>query len=116
MATACAICGSDRIEPLIARRDTPVFQNAVYADAAAAKAAPRGDLDFRRCQACGFVWDAAFSSDRLAYSPAYENRQSLSPAFDAHLKRRGAAPPPPLGASRRGRRPPGGRWRARWRG
>jgi SAM-dependent methyltransferase len=91
MATACAICGSDRIEPLIARRDTPVFQNAVYADAAAAKAAPRGDLDFRRCQACGFVWNAAFSSDRLAYSPAYENRQSLSPAFDAHLKRRATA-------------------------
>ncbi|HEY3887222.1 MAG TPA: class I SAM-dependent methyltransferase [Caulobacteraceae bacterium] len=91
MATACAICGSDRIEPLIARRDTPVFQNAVYADAATATAAPRGDLDYRRCQACGFVWNAAFSSDRLAYSPAYENRQSLSPAFDVHLKRRAAA-------------------------
>ncbi len=91
MAGACAICGSDRIEPLIARRGTPVFQNAVYADAAAARAVPRGDLDFRRCRACGFVWNAAFSSDRLAYSPAYENRQSLSPAFDAHLKRRAAA-------------------------
>jgi SAM-dependent methyltransferase len=91
MAIACAICGSDRIEPLIARPDTPVFQNAVYADAAAAKAAARGDLDFRRCQACGFVWNAAFSSDRVTYAPGYENRQSLSPAFDIYLHQRAAA-------------------------
>ena len=34
MAAVCAICGSDRSEPLIARRNTPVFQNAVYPDAA----------------------------------------------------------------------------------
>ncbi len=91
MTAACAICGSDRIEPLISRPDTPVFQNAVYPDAAAARAAARGDLDFRRCRACGFVWNAAFSSARLAYGPAYENRQSLSPAFHAHLGRRAAA-------------------------
>jgi SAM-dependent methyltransferase len=91
MAVACAICGSGRIEPLISRRDTPLFQNAVYADAAAAKAAARGDLDYQRCQACGFVWNAAFSSDRLTYAPGYENRQSLSPAFHIYLQRRAAA-------------------------
>jgi SAM-dependent methyltransferase len=88
---ACAICGSDRTRALIARRDTPVFQNAVYPAPASAKAAARGDLDFQRCEACGFVWNAAFSADRLEYGPAYENRQSLSPAFDAHLKARAAA-------------------------
>jgi len=91
VADACALCGSDRTTALIARRGTPVFQNAVYPDAAAARAATRGDLDFRRCTACGFVWNAAFSPDRLEYGPAYENRQSLSPAFDAHLKTRAAA-------------------------
>jgi SAM-dependent methyltransferase len=91
VADACALCGSDRIEPLIARRDTPVFQNAVYPDAMTARAAARGDLDFRRCQACGFVWNAAFSSGQLEYGPDYENRQSLSPAFDAHLRARAAA-------------------------
>jgi SAM-dependent methyltransferase len=91
VAVACAICGSDRIEPLIARRNTPVFQNAVYPDAAAARAAARGDLDFQRCEACGFVWNAAFFPGRLEYGPAYENRQSLSPAFDVHLKTRAAA-------------------------
>jgi SAM-dependent methyltransferase len=91
MPSACGICGSDRIEPLIARADTPVFQNAVYADVATAKAAARGDLDFRRCQACGFVWNAAFSSDRLTYAPGYENRQSLSPVFDVYLHQRAAA-------------------------
>ena len=68
-----------------------MFQNAVYPDAATARAAARGDLDFRRCQACGFVWNAAFASGRLEYGPDYENRQSLSPAFDAHLRTRAAA-------------------------
>jgi SAM-dependent methyltransferase len=91
MTAACAICGSEKLAPLIARRDTPVFQNAVYADAAAANGVARGDLEFRRCDACGFVWNAAFASEKLAYSPAYENRQTLSPAFHAHLQRRAAA-------------------------
>jgi SAM-dependent methyltransferase len=91
MSGGCAICGSDHIEPLISRRDTPVFQNAGYADAAEARAVTRGDLDFRRCQACGFVWNAAFASERVAYGPAYENRQSLSPAFDVYLQKRAAA-------------------------
>ena len=91
MSAACAICGSERTGTLIARRGTPVFQNAVYPDAEAARTAARGDLDFQRCAACGFVWNAAFSPDRLEYGPAYENRQSLSPAFDAHLKTRAAA-------------------------
>jgi len=91
MTGACAICGSDRIEPLIARRDTPVFQNAVYADAAAARAVARGDLDFRRCQACGFVWNAAFSSERIVYGETYENSQSGSAAFRAHMAGRAAA-------------------------
>ena len=89
MAGACAICGSDRTEPLIARRQTPVFQNAVYPDAASAKAAARGDLDFWRCGACGFVWNAAFSN--APYGPTYENRQSLSAAFKVHLETRAAA-------------------------
>jgi len=91
VSAACAICGSERTGTLIARRGTPVFQNAVYPDAEAARTAARGDLDFQRCAACGFVWNAAFSPDWLEYGPAYENRQSLSPAFDAHLKTRAAA-------------------------
>ena len=91
MAAACAICGSDRLEPLISRQDTPVFQNAVYPEAAAAKAAARGDLDFRRCLACGFVWNAAFSSARIVYGEAYENSQSGSSAFRAHMTSRAMA-------------------------
>jgi SAM-dependent methyltransferase len=91
MVAACAVCGSGRIEPLIARNNTPVLQNAVYPDAAAARAADRGDLNFRRCEACGFVWNAAFSSAKLTYDPTYENSQAFSPAFRAHLEGRAAA-------------------------
>jgi SAM-dependent methyltransferase len=89
MAGACAICGSDRVELLISSRQAPVFQNAVYPDVVSARAAQRGDLDFRRCTACGFVWNAEFSG--APYGPGYENRQSLSPAFRTHLDARAAA-------------------------
>jgi len=91
MADACTICGSAATAPFLSRTATPVLQNAVYADAESARAAARGDLDFRRCRACGFIWNAAFSSERLTYAPGYENRQSLSPAFQAHLAARAQA-------------------------
>jgi SAM-dependent methyltransferase len=91
MAGACAICGSAAIEPFLAREATPVLQNAVYPDTAAAKAVVRGDLDFWRCGACGFMWNAGFSDERLSYAPGYENRQSLSPAFQGHMATRAKA-------------------------
>jgi hypothetical protein len=87
----CPICASTRSEPLLERRGVPVWQNAVYPDAEAARAAVLGDLDFQRCAACGFAWNAVFEAGRLDYAPAYENRQSLSPAFQAHLRARAEA-------------------------
>ena len=90
-AAACPICASVRCEPLLERRGVPVWQNAVYPDVETSRAAVLGDLDFQRCTACGFVWNAAFEAGRLDYAPAYENRQSLSPAFQAHLRARAKA-------------------------
>jgi len=87
----CAICGHPDSEAIVARRATPVLQNAVFADEASARAVARGDLDFRRCLGCGFVWNAAFDAARMDYAPGYENRQSLSPAFAAHLAQRADA-------------------------
>jgi SAM-dependent methyltransferase len=91
MAAACLICGHDRSDPLVERSAIPVFQNAVYADPAAARGAMLGDLAFRRCAACGFARNTAFAPERLTYGPGYENSQSLSPAFQAHLRERAQA-------------------------
>jgi SAM-dependent methyltransferase len=91
MSGLCTICLGSTIVPVLARRNAPVFQNVVYDDVDAARAAPCGDLDFRRCRSCGFVWNAAFDANLVAYGPGYENRQSLSPSFRAHMASRAKA-------------------------
>ena len=62
--------------------------NRLYATAADARAAPRGPLALLRCRACGFVWNAAFSAKFIAYDEAYENDQSHSRVFHAHIEER----------------------------
>jgi hypothetical protein len=86
----CPVCGGQG-RSILARPATPVLQNAVYATVGEARAAAVGDLSFQRCQACGFVWNAAFSPERIVYGPEYENNQGLSPAFQQHLTDRAGA-------------------------
>lgn len=54
-------------------------------DAAAARAATRGDLELRACPTCGFLWNAAFCPGLLSYGPDYENTQTASPSFDSYV-------------------------------
>jgi SAM-dependent methyltransferase len=83
--TACPLCGSDATRPFLTRRDVPVHQNLLMTDADAARATTRGDLELRSCPACGFVWNAAFRAELLAYGEDYENTQTASPAFDRYV-------------------------------
>jgi len=53
--------------------------------AAEARTAPRGDLNMAVCKVCGFVYNATFDLARLDYGAAYDNTQSHSPAFRAHM-------------------------------
>ncbi|MFC7334992.1 class I SAM-dependent methyltransferase [Rhodocista pekingensis] len=81
----CPICDSASVRDLHARRDFPVFQNVAYASAAAAQAAPTGQLRLFRCDACGFVWNAAFDPALTAYDGSYENCQTHSAVFGRHV-------------------------------
>jgi SAM-dependent methyltransferase len=63
----------------------PVHQNLLIADAAAARAATRGDLELRTCPTCGFLWNAAFRAELLSYGSDYENTQTASPSFDRYV-------------------------------
>lgn len=81
----CPVCSSDRSVALVRRRQTPIFQNAVLPTPERARAAATGDLEFRRCSDCGFVWNAAFDSGLIRYSDGYDNSQVHSAAFIAHL-------------------------------
>src|ERR1700744_3500924 len=91
MSHTCPVCAAEGGARLVERASTPVLQNAVYPDAATARAAAVGDLAFRRCEACGFVWDAALVPERLVYGPGYETPQSHSAPFQHHLASRAAA-------------------------
>jgi hypothetical protein len=57
----------------------------VWPDRASARAAPAGELDFELCAACGFAWNRAFDPDQMIYDQSYNNDQTRSPRFRAHV-------------------------------
>ncbi len=81
----CPLCGGTDLVDGLARAGVPVFQNALYPTASAARAAQTGDLAIRACRRCGFVFNAAFNPELVAYGADYENDQTVSPAFAAHV-------------------------------
>jgi hypothetical protein len=64
--------------------------NRVYPTPQAARAAALGPFDFWACSACGFGWNRAFDPDLIVYDEDYENDQTHSPAFLAHVRERAA--------------------------
>lgn len=82
---ACPLCGSDDLFAFLERRGVPVHQNLPLSTRVAALATPRGDLRLVCCRRCGFVANAAFRAELLNYGEQYENDQTWSPRFDAHV-------------------------------
>lgn len=81
----CPICRSTRRITLDRRSRIPVLMHNLFDDRDSARGCPVGDVDLVRCLECGFAWNAAFDSDRMVYGPDYDNCQSHSPAFRAHV-------------------------------
>src|ERR1700733_11505796 len=82
---ACPLCSSGDLVGFLERRGVPVHQNLPLPTRAAALAAPRGDLRLVCCRRCGFVANTAFRPELLEYGEYYENDQTWSPRFDAHV-------------------------------
>lgn len=85
MRDTCPVCESRRHVACIDRDPVPVFQNALYANATKARAATTGRLAIHFCRDCGFGFNAAFEPRLVAYGPNYENDQTLSRVFSAHV-------------------------------
>jgi SAM-dependent methyltransferase len=81
----CPVCGSDSPSVFLSRPGVPVHQHLIFDDAAAARAAARGDLTLACCGACGFVFNAAFDVSKLQYGAGYDNSQDHSIAFQQHV-------------------------------
>jgi ribosomal protein L40E len=88
MTNTCPICQSADSFALGARADVPILQNRLYRSAAEARCAARGPLDMAGCRRCGFVWNRAFDAALINYDGDYDNDQTHSPAFTAHVEAR----------------------------
>lgn len=84
--TRCPVCGTVSPGAFLVRDPVAVHQNLLVDSPDAARALNRGRLEMHACRACGFVFNAAFDGALLTYGAAYENTQSYSPAFEAHVE------------------------------
>ena len=83
--SGCPVCGG-AAAPFLLRRNVPVHQNLIVRDEVAARALGRGTLHLHACEACGFVFNAAFDGTLLSYGASYDNTQSHSPAFEVYVE------------------------------
>ena len=82
-AGRCPVCGSGGAEVFLQWRGLPAFQNVVFATADSARAIARGDVVLACCSHCAFIFNLAYRP--LEYARGYDNQQSESPRFRAHL-------------------------------
>jgi SAM-dependent methyltransferase len=81
----CPGCGENELTAPLCLPRQPVVLNYRFKDAAAAARIRRRDMTLRQCRQCGLIFNATFDIDAIPYDENYENRQSFSPAFQAHL-------------------------------
>lgn len=72
-------------EELLRLAGLPVYQNKMFATAAAATDCPRGDLLLVQNGRTGLVYNASFDQNLIAYDDSYQNEQGFSHAFRSHL-------------------------------
>lgn len=88
MVHPCPICRSSHVAALDAPVEVPILMNRVYSSFEEARAAPRAPLHLFGCADCGFVFNRAFRPELVSYDGDYENEQSHSAAFAAHVRAR----------------------------
>jgi len=86
MSVACPICKCRESHDVLRASGQPILLNQMRATRAEASAVARDELGFRSCDACGFVWNAAFDPSAITYGSGYVNDQSHSPRFREHIR------------------------------
>lgn len=83
-ARACPLCCGRRHHPVLDVAGVPAVCNALWPDAASARAAPTGDISLVACGCCGLVFNRAFDPAAVPYVPGYENSLHFSPTFQRY--------------------------------
>jgi len=84
----CPLCSQDNPIPLFQRDQVPVHQHLLYPTPALARKTPWGKLAMVVCPHCHFVYNSEFDLSLMNYGQAYDNNQTYSQAFMAHLDER----------------------------
>lgn len=79
----CPLCDSQQARRYFKVRNSPSLQNVLYESEASAQQASRCEADFWVCTHCLLLFNPAFQDQ--PYSATYNNDQSFSPAYQAHL-------------------------------
>ncbi|MCP5433088.1 MAG: methyltransferase domain-containing protein [Alphaproteobacteria bacterium] len=88
MTKACPVCSSRNGRLLHAAAGVPIFMNRLFDSAVEARRTPTGPLEIVNCVDCGFAWNSSFDASLIVYDGEYENDQTHSPAFRAHVHER----------------------------
>ena len=80
-AGACPVCGFEGRRVFFEASGVPVHVGLQWPSVEAARACPRGDIRLVRCERCGFIANAAFDPELMAYAGQYENALHHSPLF-----------------------------------
>ncbi|HWK05336.1 MAG TPA: class I SAM-dependent methyltransferase [Puia sp.] len=67
------------------QHNVPVFQNKLYTTPEEARAAAKGKVSLVRSKQSGFVFNNEFDPAIMNYDQNYNNEQSSSPVFKAHM-------------------------------
>lgn len=86
MTMPCPLCGLTDLMPVLHSKKTMISANVLCATEAEARTAPVGELTILLCKHCGFVFNSTFDKDLVPYGRQYENDQSQSKRFLAHMQ------------------------------
>lgn len=80
--TTCPACGGKMLSDLYHLPAIPVQSCILLDTREEAEAFPTGELWLKFCQGCGFVFNAVFDLDRVAYASTTEESQHFSGTFN----------------------------------
>ncbi len=83
----CPVCGSNDHAVFFHVPSLPIHFHVLRATRQEALRAPTGKITLAFCNACTYIWNTSFQPAQTEYSPLYDNRQSISPAFRQFLRR-----------------------------
>lgn len=72
--------------PVFRQNKVPIFQNKVYPTRSEALIAEAGDVELVQSCVSGFIFNKAFTPERMNYDAHYQNEQSNSGIFKDHLQ------------------------------